>query len=169
LTSIEDFGEASLVLNWWAESEAAAGCFERATELATRALEWADDDTRMYLTSNIAAYAFASDDFQRAAPFVDEALALAKSAKHPLAIAIAIAYRAGLRAGEDPREAARLFGYARARFDALHWIGTQSDELVRENIGRRLGLALDANELAALLAQGAAWTEDEALTHAGAA
>jgi len=57
--------------------------FERSTEIATRALEWADDDTRMYLTSNIAAYAFASDDFERAAPVVDEALALMRACIHP--------------------------------------------------------------------------------------
>ena len=166
LRTLGDREETCLVLNWWADSEAAAGCFERATKIATEALECADQDTRMYLTSNIAGYYLAVNDFDSAAPYIREALGLAIQAKHVLATTIGIGYCAAVKIREQPHDAARLFGYAKARFEEIGWKGIRSDEAAQENILGTLSSTVGTAELFPLLAQGASWSEDEALKHA---
>ena len=158
--------EAAQVLEWWAEAEAAAGCFDRAADLAIQALSDADETGRMYLTSNIAGYMLAAGEFERAEPFTREALPLAERARHPLLIAIGLAYYSALRAREDARDGARLFGYARAQMAAAKWKGIASDQCARDNILKDLSARVDGDALFALLAEGAAWDERQALAHA---
>ncbi|MEO6912738.1 MAG: adenylate/guanylate cyclase domain-containing protein [Candidatus Baltobacteraceae bacterium] len=164
LRSLQADDEACEVLEWWAEAEAAAECFERAVQLGVESLACAKEGVvRMYRTSNIAGYSLAANEFGRAQPFIREALTLAVQARHPLLMAIGIAYSATLRADGDPQEAARLFGYARARMSALNWEGICSDRIARENIIHELGKRVAAVDLDPLFAQGASWSEDEAL------
>lgn len=167
LNALHADGEAAQLLEWWAEAEAAAGEFERAIELAVQALERGDDTARMYLTNNVAGYAIATGDFERAAPFAREALALARSAQHALLTAVACAYVAANLVTSNPLDAARLYGYARERMTALKWNGIASDQRARDNIVAALRDRVGGDALFALLAEGAAWSEDEAFARAG--
>ncbi len=166
LRSLSAHEEASQLLEWWAESEAAAGSFERASEIGEQSLSGADETARMHRVSNIAGYALAAGEFDRAAPFAEQALTLAAQAQHPLLTAIGIAYVAAIRIKKDPREAARLFGFARARMSAMNWSGIASDQRARENIVQRLSEDIKGDSLFSLFAEGAGWTLEEALAHA---
>ena len=165
LRSLHADDEVCQLLEWWAEAEAAAGCFERAIEIGTQALNCAGETARMHRASNIAGYALAAGDFERAVPFTREALTLAMQAQHQLLTAIAIAYFAAIRAPDDAREAARLFGYARAQMSAMKWSGIASDKRARENIVQDLGNRIGDDDLFSLFAEGEAWSSDEALAH----
>jgi predicted ATPase/class 3 adenylate cyclase len=166
LRSMDAEEEACQMLEWWAEAEAAAGCFQQAIEIGTQALMCADETAQMHRASNIAGYSLAAGDFEGAQAHTRQALTLAVRAQHALLTAIAIAYLAPIRAREDPHEAARLFGYARARMAALKWRGIASDQCARENIRRLLRERVNGKTLADLFNEGAAWTQDEALAHA---
>lgn len=161
--------EACHLLEWWAEAEAAAGCFDRAIDLGTRALGYAPNATRrMHLTSNVAGYHLAAGNLDEALPLAAEALDLAVEANHALLTAIGIAYASMTRLAADPSEAARQFGYGSARMKALGWSGIASDEAARENILRRLERATLSAPLSALLDEGASWPEGVALERARA-
>ena len=166
LRSLRADDEACQLLEWWAEAEAAAGCFDRAIEIGTQALNCADESARMYRASNIAGYALAAGDFERATSYTREGLRLAVQAQHPLLTAIGIAYLAAIRARDDAPEAARLFGYARKQMSAMKWSGIASDRRARENIIQDLANRVGADALFSLFAQGAAWSADEALARA---
>jgi len=156
--------ETSHLLEWWAEAEAASEHYDRAFELGTRALDCATNDrVRMHVNSNVAGYALAMGDAGRAAPFVRRGLDLAIAANHPLLMAIGIAYVAAARAEGDPADAARLFGYARAQMATLKWTGIASDERARANVEALLSERAGPAALPALLAEGAAWSLDDAL------
>jgi len=156
--------EASHLLEWWAEAEAAAECYDRAFELGTRALDRAARDrVRMHVNSNVAGYALAMGDVATAAPFARRGLDLAIAANHPLLIAIGVAYVAALKADDAPADAARLFGYARAQMTELKWSGIASDERARATIEALLSKRTEAAALPALFAEGAAWTSEDAL------
>ncbi len=168
LRSLGDHEQACQVLQWWAEAEAAAECFDRATKLALEALDCAEREDRMYLSSNIAGYALASRQFERAEPYIAEALELAVDAGHPLLTAIAIAYCAAIGLPEDAADAARLFGYGRARMLQADWEGIRSDQVARENIVAELRKRIASETLAGLFDEGAAWDEPQAVKRAEA-
>ena len=166
LRSAGEDQEACLVLEWWAEAEANADCFDRAFAIAQDALKWADRDTRMYLLSNIVGYALASGNFAGAAPYIGESLTLAVEGRHVFATALGIAYTAATRADTNAPEAARLFGYAAAQIHKLQWNGYRADRLARENILENLRQRLGAQNLASLLSEGEAFSAEEALAKA---
>ena len=117
----------------------------------------------MHVNSNVAGYALAIGDLAKAAPFARRALELAIAAKHPLLTAIGIAYVAAYQAERDPADAARLYGYARAQMAALKWTGIASDECARANVETLLSARAGPAALPGLLAEGAAWSLDDAL------
>ena len=80
------------VLQWWASSEGAAGCYDRAIELLQTALGSADTDVQTYIESDIACCALASDSIEKAEPHARRALTLALGARHPVLTVLAIAY-----------------------------------------------------------------------------
>ena len=156
--------EASHLLEWWAEAEAAAEHYDRAFDLGTQALDrTARERVHMHVNSNVAGYALAIGDLAKAAPFARRALELAIAAKHPLLTAIGIAYVAAYQAERDPADAARLYGYARAQMAALKWTGIASDECARANVETLLSARAGPAALPGLLAEGAAWSLDDAL------
>lgn len=154
--------EACLVLNWWADREASAGCFERALILGREGLECATGSSRMYFLLNIAGYAFAAGREDEAEPFAREALQLAGQAQHPLACAIAIAYTAPFHARHDPYRAAELFGYAAARIHEQAW-GEEADRLALRNAAAIIESALGQGEFRTLCERGASLDLDHAL------
>lgn len=156
--------EACRVLEWWAEREAAAGCFDRAIRLAREGLQCcADPDSSMCLESNIAGYALACGRPEEAGPHARRALDFAVEAQHELACAIAVAYCAPLHAARDPQQAALLLGYATARMRALQWEGEDSDRRALQNALSLLESRLQPPELTASLERGARCSLDDAL------
>ncbi len=161
--AVRDPEEESMVLSWWAAREAACGSLERAIEIATDALQHADRDSQLYLEGQIAGWAVALGQFDEAAPHMRKALALALERQHPLR-ALLIAYASGLHSERNPREAALLLGYARARLRELEWEPEADDERAMQNIERAIESSLDGDEFAALLKSGAALPEPDALS-----
>jgi predicted ATPase/class 3 adenylate cyclase len=159
-----DFAEACLVFQWWAEAEASAGNFERALNIAAEGLHCADDDDRMYLCSNMAGYAIAARNFAGAAPLACEALERAVHARHEVAISIALLYSSAALLESAPEDAARVFGFARRRMEALAWSGFHADRTARENIYSELQRRFDAVDLERLFVEGARWDEGQALS-----
>lgn len=154
--------EACLVLNWWSDREASAGCFERALALGREGLECANGSSRMYFALNIAGYAFAAGRPDEAEPFARQALRLASDAQHPLACAIAIAYTAPFHARHDPGRAAELFGYAAARIREHAW-GEEADRLAMRNASAVIEASLDGADFQTFCERGASLELEAAL------
>jgi hypothetical protein len=162
LASIAAQPEVGQLLEWWAEAEAAAGCYARAFDLGVQALEQTRDGvTRMHRTSNVSGYALAMGDVERGKPFIDEALKLATTFQHVLSTAIAIAYTAAIHADEEPRESALLFGYAQAQMDKAGWRGISSDERARAFVANALRSRLGESQADRLFAEGGSWTAEQ--------
>lgn len=157
-----DREEVCLTLEWWADREAASGALERAIDLATRALEYANVDSRMFLQGNIALWLIALRRLEEAEPHARAALEVAIDTAHPLGLALSLALFAGVHATNDPRQAAILFGYSRKRLAALRWKPENDDELAFDTITAALESRLDTQELANLLQRGEALDQDEA-------
>lgn len=161
-----DAGESAqlpYILQWWAGSEAAAGCYERAIDLARRALDGADDDTRMYIESDVTGYALACGKTEIAQAHAGTSLTLALNAQHPVLTALATAYCAPLLASREPQQAARVFGYAGARLAELEFEGDETERLALDRALQIIRTQLPAGDLAALVQQGAALTQDRVL------
>ena len=156
--------ETARALNWWAEAEGAAGHLARATELGLQALKIAGDDIRLFvLTSNVVSNMLALGRVDRSAPYAREALRLAAQTRHPIILPMSIAYLSIVIARERPREAARLLGYAKARFAALEWESSKEDRETQNRLLQELTETLGASEVDALSEEGAAWDEDRAV------
>ena len=161
--SVREPEEACMVLQWWAICESAAGSFERAIALAEEGLQCADRHARMYLENQIACWALALGRLDESAPHAREALLLALEVPHPLARAEAIAFYSPVHAAHDPKTAAMLLGYAKARLGELEWEARSEDDLALHNASQAIESGLRDGEFASLLEAGAAWTEVEAL------
>ena len=166
---------AWIALNF-AEMEYRAGDAEGAIRLADQALTvfrtFHDSRSVTNVLCNKAAYLVAFRRYDEAHAPVREALEVARDARHSVGVAFTLQHMAAiaaLRPGTDPRaieqrrRAARILGYVDARlasFDALR----EYTEL-REYDATLSALrdALGKDELAKLLAEGSAWTEDQAV------
>ncbi len=154
-------------LEWRAVAEARAGAFERAIDALSDALRLAEGDARMYVANNLAASLTAQRD-PRALATAREAFALARASQHALLTANAIAYLAAASATVDPERAARLFGFARARLDALGWQPDNTDELLAERVRAELGECLGDVRRDELAERGGALGDDAAFAEAAA-
>lgn len=154
--------ELCMLLQWWAGSEAAARCFDRAMQLGVRALDCADPDTKMYLESDIAGYALASADYGLAGEHARRALRLALDFRHPVLTALGLAYCS--QSLEDPKASALVAGYAGARLRDLHFTADGSEKAALFNTLQCLQQRLDSNGIASLLDQGSALREEQAVS-----
>ena len=136
--SANDRDEMCRILEWWASSESG----ERAIELATQALEYADRSARPYLEVSIAGYALAVGRLDIARPHAREAVTLALQTNVPLIRALAIAYWAPFLAERLPEEAALLFAYAREQLRVLACTGGEEDRLALETAAHVIEEAL---------------------------
>jgi len=157
--SADERDERWRVLEWWSLSEAAAGWYETAMQLAKEALDSVDEDSRLYLEVNIASYALCAGRIAAAQAHVRRALALAVEARHPVLLALSIAFAAPLLAADDPRAAATLFGYASARLRDLEWKG---EDAALDSASRTIATALAGEPIETFLEQGAALPDDAA-------
>jgi predicted ATPase len=159
----QDTEETALVLQWWANREASAGCFDRALRLAEEGLRYAGRDASMYLENQAACFALASSDVRGAEAHARRALELSLELGNPLIRAMAIVYCAPYLAKTDARNATLLLGYARAALARLDWETEGDEELAMQNAMRITGEQPDMDEFSDLLDRGAVLTEPEAL------
>ncbi len=159
-----------LVFNliWWAEAEARAHNFERATALSREGIEFAPQPLRAVLYSNITAYALSQDDVAQALPSARNALADATALQLPSITAYTIEFLALGSVAIDAARAARLAGFARARLAARDAQYGPTEQIPHDMLMARLHEAFDESELARLMSEGAAWTEDQAFAAARA-
>jgi hypothetical protein len=155
--------ETSRALEWWSAAEADAGHVERALEIAREGLALAGSDARVYATSNVTAFAIALGHDELALETARESFGLAADIRHPVLLPLALTYLAALRAKANPGAAAGLFGYADGRLNANGWKRDDIDILVENRIRTVLRTSLSDAEVAALIAQGAAWDEARAI------
>ena len=164
LRARSDLSEACNVLQWWAETEARAGCFERAVTLAKEALEHSAADARMYLTNTIVSHLLANRDFDGASTFATISLGLAMQAGHVPLTTLGVAFAVPDFARDDSHDAARFFGYACARLSEINWFDSEDPGAAAiENVRSQLREQLKPDEITRLFAEGAAWTEDQFL------
>jgi predicted ATPase len=159
--AMDDPEEKALVLEWWANREAAARCPERAIDLAEQALRTGSRSLPLHLEIQTSELALILGDFDRAEPHARAALTLALETENPIARATAIAYYAAFHAPYDAQQAAMLLGYALERLRLLEF---EADELVLRNVSGAIAQRLETGELGTLLERGANWTDDEALS-----
>ncbi len=155
----QDRDEVCHVLQWWATRESG----ERAIELATQALECADQSTRPFLEVSIAGYALTDGQLDVAEPHARTALVLTLEANHPLLRALAIAYWAPFFAQRLPEEAAMLFGYANGQLRSLEWSGEEDDRLALQTASHIIEEALPETDLERLYRRGSELRHEEAL------
>ncbi len=160
--------ETARALIWWAQFEAEAHEYRAAAKRSEQARRLASEDLSMHVNTDIASYYLALGDAAAAAPFACEGLALAAAAGHPICAPNAISYLAAAVSESDAREAARLLGYAQARFREVKWEPVAHDRTILEGLRGSLSSRLDDVELAALFAEGAAWSLDVAAARATA-
>jgi predicted ATPase len=155
--------EVCHVLQWWAASEGAAECYDRAIELLEQATGLADPDIQTYIESDIACCALAAGSVDKADAHARRALALAVEARHPVLSALAIAYCAPGQARVDPRRGALLFGYARARLREMQFEGDRIEKIALRQALQNIEGAPGITKSTPLLDEGAALSQDDAL------
>lgn len=160
--------ETARALNWWGQWEAEeAGDFRRAAARLLQAKRLDNRDVMtMYIASDIANCYLAIDDPARAEPFAREALALAAKAQHPILTATAIWLMAVIDSSRDAQRAARLLGYAEDRLREAEWQLMPYERAILDTLYRRLSDTLGESRLRTLLAEGAAWSDDQAIAAA---
>jgi predicted ATPase len=116
---------------------------------------------------NIAAYRIALGDLTEARDSAREALRIARQARHEASIAVALQHLAVLGAlGGAARRGARLLGYVDAQYVALGQQREPTEQWSYDKLMAGLRETLNADEIATLGADGAAWSEDQAVEEA---
>jgi non-specific serine/threonine protein kinase len=162
--------ETARAIVWWAAAESNAGCYARARDLSIEALPLLGNDVaEMNVRGNIAFFCLASGDETGAKRYARDALDLAAKKQSPLMIAIPISYIAVMLHETDPALGARLLGFSEARLAALDWKEPPATEKIHRDLQRPLSENFSQEQFAALVAEGAALSEDEAVARALAA
>ena len=160
--------DTSRALMFWAVAESEGGCFDKGIEVSQAALALDVEETRLYLTNNLACGGVASQRDAIALPAARDTLAMALSSGHATIAANAVVYLATLSIAVDPERSAKLLGYGAARRVALGYEIEDVDRIIDRRAMAALTEQFDTVELQALLGAGAAWTEDEATRVAAA-
>jgi predicted ATPase len=159
---------SALVLGNLAEAEFNDGKIEQALRLAGEAMEIdaRGKNANRLATDycNIAAYRIALGDLEGAREAAGEALRWARQAQHVLGIIIALQHLALIRAlgGELP-SAARLIGYVNGQFKELGVEREPTERWCYERLMVTMREHLSGPEIEKLAAEGAAWSEDQAV------
>ena len=116
---------------------------------------------------NIAAYRIALGDVDGAREAAREGLRWARQAQHALCIAIALQHIALLLALRgEVNDAARLIGYVNVQFKELGNEREATEKWGYEKLMAALREQLSEAEIEKLAAEGAAWSEDQAVDEA---
>jgi len=161
----------AIALSVLAEIEFADGQPEPALHLALEAreiqLRGKDAKNIAEVYSNIAAYSIALGDHRGARASAEEALRWGQRGGLETEIAVALQHLALLSSlANNDRRAAKLLGYVDAQFDAHRFKREPTEQWGCDKLVSALRAKLSAGELAELSAEGAAWSEDQALQEA---
>jgi len=161
--------ETTRALVWWMNTEALAGQTRAAAAIAEEALQLADladGELRMSLSISAADLYLELGERERAIPLARTALARSVKADHPVATSFAIAYLAHAASRTDPVEAARMLGYVRERQRMFGWIADDHERELLDGLQRTLDAQIAADRLTELFAEGASWSEENAVARA---
>jgi predicted ATPase/class 3 adenylate cyclase len=166
----DELGIAAVLSNL-AELEFADGHAEQALRAVSEALEiyvGGKNATNMAAGhTNSAAYRIALGDLTAARDAAHKGLRMARQARSELLIAIALQHLALLAGlGGDARRAAQLLGYVDAQYTALGLQREPTEQWGYDKLMAALRETLSADEIARLAADGAAWSEDQAVEEA---
>lgn len=161
----------AIVLGNLAELEFADGHSEQALGLA-------DESLQIYLRgknltdactahNNIAAYRIAIGDFTEGCKSAREGLRFGRQAQAELHVAIALAHLAALAAlSGDVRRGAQLMGYVDAQYNKLGMEREPTEQSGYDKLVGALRETLSGDEIAKIAAEGAVWSEDQAVLEA---
>jgi tetratricopeptide (TPR) repeat protein len=169
--ALGDESGIAIVLSNVAEMEFADGHPGRALHAASEALEiHACGKNAPSIANghiNCAAYHIALGDLSAARDSAREGLRLARQARHELNIATVLQHLALLAAlAGDARRAVHLLGYVDAQYSQLGAQRQTTEQWGYEKLIAALRERLSADDAAQLGAEGAAWSEDQAVEEA---
>ncbi|HZV77524.1 MAG TPA: adenylate/guanylate cyclase domain-containing protein [Candidatus Babeliales bacterium] len=161
----------AVVLGNTAELEFAEKHPELALQAASEALEILVRGKNAahiaYAHTNCTAYRIAIGDLSAARDSAREALRVARQVQSDVIIAGAMLHLALLAVlGGDAQRCGRLLGYAEAQFTALGVQRGGPEQWGYDKLMAPLRETLSADEIARLAAEGAAWSEDQAVAEA---
>jgi predicted ATPase len=169
--ALENESGIAVVLTSMAELEFADGHPEQALRAVSEALEiHVRGKNAAHIATdyvNSAAYRIALGDLTGARDSAREGLRVARQARIEFDSAVALqhlAVLAGLRG--DARRGAQLLGYVDAQYAALGLQREPTEQWGHDKLMAALRAALSADEIATLGAEGAAWSEDQAVQEA---
>ena len=117
--------------------------------------------------SNIAAYLIALERFDDARAVAREGLAAARDVQWEAGVTWGLQHLAATAALRgDPAPGARLLGYVDARLEAIEALRQHTEQQERDAMLPALRDALGDDQLAQLMKEGAAWSEDRAVAEA---
>ncbi|MDQ6767402.1 MAG: tetratricopeptide repeat protein [Candidatus Eremiobacteraeota bacterium] len=163
-------GVATVLLDL-ADLEFADGQVERALQLVSESLQiTALGKNATYVAcanNNIAAYSIALGNFDRAREAAREGLRWARKGQYGLGFAVALQHLALLAAlYRQVHTAARLSGYVDAQFEELGSDREPTEKSEQDKLLASLRDQLSNAELEKLTAEGAAWSEEQAVEEA---
>jgi predicted ATPase/DNA-binding CsgD family transcriptional regulator len=169
--ALGDESGTAQVLACLAELEFADGQFEQARRLASEALETHADGKNAADIAidyvNIAAYSIPLGDVDGARKAAREGLRWFRQGQHALGIAIALQNFASLAAVRgQARDAARLVGYVSAKYLEIGSEREYTEKWSYEKLVASLQRQLSDAEREKLAAEGATWSEDQAIEEA---
>jgi predicted ATPase/class 3 adenylate cyclase len=156
--------ETARALVWWGKwEEDEIGDFQQAAQRLLEAMQLdKDGGMLMYCSADIAGCFLAIGKSDQAEPFARQALEAAAKARHPVSVPIAISHLAIVAGTRDVARAARLIGYAEERFRQMEWQRVAYEQDLVDALFAHLRASLAEAEFSRLLAEGAAWNEDQA-------
>lgn len=154
-----------------AELEFVTGDFDEVLRFSRQALEFAMLGKNPNLTANwhnnSAAYHVALGDLAGARESAGEGLRIARRLQREQFVVVAIQNFALLAVREgDPRCSARLLGYVEARYSQLGIRRRRVEQWAYNKLLAELRAALSLSEIERLGAEGAVWSEDNAVEQA---
>jgi tetratricopeptide (TPR) repeat protein len=169
--ALRDELRTALVLGSMAELEFAAGDPKKALYLANEALELAflgrPSANVAVWHNNSAAYRIALGDLTGARESAQEGLHFARRVQQEMRVAIALQHLALLAGlGSDARRAAQLLGYVDAQYGRLGMEREHTEQWGYDKLVAALREAWSDDEIAKLAAEGAWWSEDQAVENA---
>ncbi len=169
--ALGDEAGAATVLGNLAELEFGDGQVEQALRLAGEALEiipGGKNESQLATTfNNIAAYRIALGDLDGAREAAREGLRWARQAQNAYLMAVALQHIALLLALRgEVNDAARLIGYVNEQYKELGNERESTERWGYEKLVAALREQLSEAEIEKLAAEGAAWSEDQAVDEA---
>jgi predicted ATPase/class 3 adenylate cyclase len=159
--------DTARALTWWGQWEARSGNFREAAQRMLAAIEL---DRRnlvtMFLESDVAGCFLAIGDAASAEAHAREALALASKAHHRVLVGISISHLAAIAAASDLARAARLIGFAEEALRAADWQRAEYEQQIVDELRAAIERVISPDDVALLLAEGAAWSEAQAVSAA---